>query len=370
MKIFVSSLITGMETFRAAAREAIAQLGHEPIMAEDFGARAQSPQTACLDGLRQSALVILILGADYGAPQAAGISATHEEYRDAQGYRPVIAFVQQGVKPNADQAAFITEVQGWEGGLFRGEFRSPDDLRANITRAIHEWQLSHAAGPLDPAALLSRALAPLAQASDRLHRAQNVRLMVSIAAGPSQQILRPSDIERDAFAETLMQAALFGDRRLFSPSMTTVSNMESSTLVIRNGEGKIVLRLDPEGQIIFDYGIERSGFGMVVLEEDITALLQKTFRFANWLLNEIDPTQRLTHLAPALSLIGSDSVVWRTATEQAANPNSFILGWRQHERSPVHLTPAHRPRTALSLNAEELIEDYVTLLRREWRNAA
>jgi hypothetical protein len=36
MKIFVSSLITGMEPFRAAAREAIIQLGHEPVMAEDF----------------------------------------------------------------------------------------------------------------------------------------------------------------------------------------------------------------------------------------------------------------------------------------------------------------------------------------------
>jgi hypothetical protein len=38
MKIFVSSLITDMEPFRAAARGAIIQLGHEPVMAEDLGA--------------------------------------------------------------------------------------------------------------------------------------------------------------------------------------------------------------------------------------------------------------------------------------------------------------------------------------------
>lgn len=109
---------------------------------------------------------------------------------------------------------------------------------------------------------------------------------------------------------------------------------------------------------------------MVVIEEDVMALLTKTFRYASWLLDKIDPTQGLTHVAPALALVGSDHVVWRTAAEHAASPNSFSMGSGQSERSPVHLTPAHRPRAALSLNAAELIEDYVTLLRREWRNAA
>ena len=57
MKIFISSLITGMEDTRAAAKSAIEALGHAAVMAEDFGARPQSPQVACLDGLRQSSLV-------------------------------------------------------------------------------------------------------------------------------------------------------------------------------------------------------------------------------------------------------------------------------------------------------------------------
>jgi hypothetical protein len=37
MKIFISSLITGMEAYRVAAKEAIIQLGHDPVMAENFG---------------------------------------------------------------------------------------------------------------------------------------------------------------------------------------------------------------------------------------------------------------------------------------------------------------------------------------------
>ena len=148
MKVFISSLITGMEDYRVAAREAVQLLGHEPIMAEDLGARPQSPQIACLEGLRQSALVVLILGAGYGAKQATGISATHEEYRDAKGSRPVIAFVQEGVERSIDQATFVKEVQTWEGGLFRGGLDSSEKLKSRITRAIHKWQLSNVADPL------------------------------------------------------------------------------------------------------------------------------------------------------------------------------------------------------------------------------
>ena len=39
MKVFISSLIGGMEPLRAAAKEAITTLRHEAVMAEDFGAR-------------------------------------------------------------------------------------------------------------------------------------------------------------------------------------------------------------------------------------------------------------------------------------------------------------------------------------------
>src|SRR6185295_20078467 len=83
MRVFVSSLISGMEPLRRAARDAISTLGHQPVMAEDFAARVSSPQVACLGDLRQADLVVLILGDRYGDIQASGLSATHEEYREA-----------------------------------------------------------------------------------------------------------------------------------------------------------------------------------------------------------------------------------------------------------------------------------------------
>jgi hypothetical protein len=85
MKIFVSSLIRGFDSFRAAARAAAKTLRHEAIMAKDFSAQPHSPQIACLKGLREPDLVVLVLGAKYGVPRVPlGLSPTHEEYFEAR----------------------------------------------------------------------------------------------------------------------------------------------------------------------------------------------------------------------------------------------------------------------------------------------
>jgi hypothetical protein len=365
MKIFISSLITGLEDIRSAVREAIEQLGHDAVMAEDFGAQPNSPQVACLTGLRQSGLVILVLGASYGAKQASGLSATHEEYRDAKGTRPVIAFVQEGVDRDADEAQFVTEVQGWEGGLFRGGFKSPDQLRSLVTRAIHEYELSNAAGPLDGQEILGRAVAAL---PERDRRGRGVELVVSIAGGPVQPLLRPSEIEAPALAQDLLQAALFGPNRVFSPSLGTHHAIRDHALHIEQEKEKGSVILDAQGSILFRSALDRSGFMGGVIEEDIEERLAEIFRYADWILDRIDPTQRLSHIAIAVTLIGHDYLAWRSRAEHKANPESYSVGFGNARQQPVHLIPGHRPRAALKLNSAQLVEDLVTLLRREWKN--
>ena len=160
MRVFISSLITGMETVRAAAREAVTTLRHEPIMAEEFGPRPHSPQVACLAELRQADVVVLILGEHYGAVQPSGLSATHEEYREAKGRKPVIAFVQEQVSLDPQQRDFVREVEGFrEEGLFRGGFSEAADLKIALTRALHDYELAIAVGPVDQNELIQRAVA-------------------------------------------------------------------------------------------------------------------------------------------------------------------------------------------------------------------
>jgi hypothetical protein len=62
MKAFISSVIGGMEDYRAAAREAAESLRYTIIAAEDFGASPSSPQQVCLAGVRDADVVFLLLG--------------------------------------------------------------------------------------------------------------------------------------------------------------------------------------------------------------------------------------------------------------------------------------------------------------------
>jgi hypothetical protein len=198
MKIFISSLITGMETTRAAAREAVETLRHEPIMAENFGAQPSSPQVACLQGVRQADIVALILGSSYGAIQPSGLSATHEEYCDAKGKKTILAFVREGASPDSRQAEFIKEVQGWEAGLFRGGFTTDHELKIALTRALHDFELAVAVGPVDQDDITTRAKS-LLPTDRRGYSSSSATLNLSVAGGPRQSVLRPIELEKPAW---------------------------------------------------------------------------------------------------------------------------------------------------------------------------
>lgn len=370
VKVFVSSLITGLELIRAAAREAIVGLGHEVVMAEDFGAKPTSPQIACLDGVRQAGLVVLILGKDYGTKQPSGLSATHEEYREAREARPVIAFVQEGVDRDADEAEFVREVQGWAGGLFRGGFSTPDELKAKVGRAIHEVMLSRASGPVDEEGLFERALSML-PVERRGYSSSDRQLNVAIASGPTQAILRPSRIEDRSLAEDLSQAALFGPLRILDRGKGVAEAVEDGSLVIRQ-ERETSFTLTPQGDMLFALPIPKGDRMMGgVIEEDIADLLGRTLRYAVGVLDRVDPTQRITHVVPVASIDDAQMLAWQTRVEATRNRGGGMsFGMGRGEPGPVRLTPALRPRAALTHEAAELVEDFVTLLRREYRSNA
>ena len=222
------------------------------------------------------------------------------------------------------------------------------------------------AGPVDERELLRRALGLIPKEQRGYYR--SVRsLVLSIASAPRQPILRPTEVERPAFHEELLQAILFGPQRLFTPSKPTTATVEDHALVLAHGEVESV-RLDGEGDLLMQLLLSPASHGMVVIEENVTGVLTSALRYAVWLLDRIDPTQRLTHVALAATLSGNETAVWRTQLEQDASPNSYSIGMGREVHRPVHLAPAHRPRPALRRNADQLVEDLVTLLRREWQS--
>jgi hypothetical protein len=212
VKVFISSVITGFEAEREAAAEAARSLGFEVKLAEDFPALADSPQVACLAGVRWADVVVLLLGDRYGLPQASGLSATHEEYHEARDRRDVLAFVQANVTPEERQKAFIDEVQDYVGGRISDAFRTADELKSLVLLALHGLALRKQAGAADDSEITERARAALGHGIG----SGGAVLSVTVASGPRQAVLRPALAEAPEFRETLLKEVLFG-RSLSSP---------------------------------------------------------------------------------------------------------------------------------------------------------
>jgi len=368
MRIFLSSVISGMEEHRAAARQGAETLGHTVTAAEDFGASPLSPQQVCLAGVRDADLVVLLLGDRYGAPQVSGLSPTHEEYRAARGVKPVLAFVRTGVTPEPGQRAFIDEVSGWEDGGYRESFDTPASLAAAVTRRLHEWELSQQAGPVDEQELVARTVGLL---PTRYTYAPGVApLHVAVAGAPAQQVLRPSALDDPALHRDMQREAVYGDRPVLDPGQGVEPPVDrGTTLMIRQGNAEITL--DEQGSVRItrpgrDARRGASGFSSGIpslVEEDVRDRVADGIHYAAWALNRIDPTHRLRRVGLACRLDGISALAWRTRAEVTASPNSASMnlsGLESAVSDPVVLT-----RAALAFDESQRAEDIMVRLRRE-----
>lgn len=228
MRVFISSVVAGMERLRDVAEAAAGVLRHEVIRSEDLSASPDSPQRVCLAEVRQAEVVVVLAGARYGATQPSGLSATHEEYREARDRCSVIVMVQEGVGREARQEEFLRELQDWAGGQYTASFSTSENLRDALTRALHELELSRATGPVDPGEMLERARALV----PRERSGAVPQLAVAVAGGPSQTILRPSELEAAGLAEYLKREALFGAVRVLDSRHGTGHRIEGHQLMV------------------------------------------------------------------------------------------------------------------------------------------
>ena len=107
-----------------------------------------------------------------------------------------------------------------------------------------------------------------------------------------------------------------------------------------------------------------------LIEEDVRDHIRRGLGFAEWLLGDIDPSQRLSRFAIAVAIEGQlNYLPWRTREEFEASPNSVTMGLR-HSNDPirVNLNPPIRDRLAMTGQvADEIAEDLTVLLRRKVR---
>lgn len=136
-KVFVSSVVGGMEAYRDAAKQAITLMDHAPIMCEAFSARPYSSEKACIHEVEQCDVYVLILGSVYGYETPEGISVTQAEFEAAKATgKSILAFIQQTPVDDARQQAFIAEVEAYQAGVFRAGFGTELELNNEIVKAL------------------------------------------------------------------------------------------------------------------------------------------------------------------------------------------------------------------------------------------
>jgi hypothetical protein len=260
----------------------------------------------------------------------------------------------------------LEEVQAWVTGMFRESFSTPEELRGKVVGALHNWELTLAAGPLDPKEMLARALANIPQDKPG-NKVQTPTLLLAMSAGPTQAVLRPSELESRTLQDDILKAAMF-DYPIFDKSAGSKSGLAGDALVVRQESGASV-QLDAQGDLVLRLPAARAvgSFLGALIQEDFESLAASGLTYAAWLFDRIDPTQRLSHVVPVATILCASYQTWRTRTQHGASPNSFSVRTGSEISKPTHLTPAHRPRPALNQNAGDLAVDLIALLRRQMK---
>ena len=364
MRVFVSSVIRGLERHRAAVADAIESLGYSVIRSEDFGPSTGTPRRRCLESARTADLTIVLLGAHYGQSQSSGLSATHEEFREACDHGTVAVLVQSGTDPEPPQREFLREAQDWATGRLTDTFSGPDDLKSKVTKLLHQHALRQQSGPVDPSELLERARSWL----PRHGQHSSPRLHVVVTGGPRQELIPPLKLDDQRFSGPIMQQALFGAESVFTPAHGTRPVPERGQLrLVQDGatialaeDGTVAVRVPA---IQRDHEIRMALPALI--EEDIRSSLSAALGFIGWVLDHVDSLRRLSHIMVLGAIEGGSIYGWRTRAELAANPNCMSMD--QRDLVVVPEEPRVRPRAYLTANRDQLVEDLLARLRRELR---
>jgi hypothetical protein len=366
MRVFVSSVIVGMEPFREAAREAIEACRGTPVMAEDFTARPDSPQIACLTELRGSDVELLLLGDRYGGEQASGLSATHEEYMDARNSKRVLVFVRNAVVREPKQCEFLAAVEAYETGRFRVSFDTVKQLRVAIIQALHDLERARTSERVDHDALTERARRAVpGETGGSSHAGPSLHL--AVVGAPRRQLLRPAQIEDPELASRLRRDAQYGAAPLFDPAAASPEARADGRLVLDQGPGRAAVSVNEEGTFMVRLPLpqppDKIGFPILIAEV-VEASLLSGLAFVSEQLQQMDSTQTMTDVGIAVRISNAEHAIWRTRREHQMHTGAVTLGFGQRER-PIETEVLSRAE--LRLDSKRVVEDLVVRFSRQFK---
>lgn len=279
MIVFISSVRRGLEAERDALPGLISALGHEPKRFEDFTALPVPPRQACMDGVGEADVYLLVLGERYGDRMPdTGIAPTEEEFNVAvrKGI-PVIVLQKAAVEMESDQAAFAKRVEGYQAGRFRDSFSSPADLLAKVVaalRAVAESPTTVTLQPLDQPVTVPW----LGETARSLPGRGTLSTTLEVHLVPVGAPRLPASTLEDGRRELVSvgrRTSLFGDEQAVNTGGDTESVWAS---VQHHGSPGAGVRLSRSGVVSLWKELERDSLGSILsissLSDDLGAIIR------------------------------------------------------------------------------------------------
>lgn len=104
-----------------------------------------------------------------------------------------------------------------------------------------------------------------------------------------------------------------------------------------------------------------------ILEEDVLTAITLSLSFESEILDLLDGSERLSHVAVAVAFLNPGYSEWRTRAEHSRSPNRMSISRHDEQGFAVVLNPPHRSRASFRQSCSQIAEDLMVLVRRAYR---
>lgn len=303
--VFVSSIQSGFEAVRAAAREGIESFGCRALMAETGGAAPASSRDALLGLVERADVLLLIIGARYGEAGASGRSPTEDEFDHARalGKDILVLVCDSPREPAAD--AFLSRVQGnWDEGFYAPRFTEPGQVVGLTVRSLRELAERRTGGAAGPDAQ-ARA-AELAAGTRREGYGSGSRLRVALVPAGAPLLLDPVRLDDAALIDRL--AGSLRSAGLVTQAEGIEQAVLSDGITMRSTGGRAWLATQAaianDGAVVAEVDVAADGMlgSSQVDHERVNEAVLGTGRFSQAVWREIDDRGRVRQVAAAVAI--------------------------------------------------------------------
>lgn len=372
-RVFVSSVIDGFETFRRAAKEAISRAGGIPVLVnEDSPSLRTSSRNACLDAVDSSDIFILVIGERGGWRAPSGKLVIEEEFERARKRKQsILVFVKDSAR-DSDAEQLVKSISDYVSGYFRATFRTENDLKQAVERALRPIMDSVSKPTMNTTELSS-----LLKVPHKFRDEASLRLVL----GPERQeeVIDPVDLDSAEFLSRVYAIGHEPSVGLLNYRHPKDEQVSSTALIIhqepsghrQSGFEGVHLEVRTSGLVIIDSNITgraaRTDSSVslnmfVIAEADLESVLSAEFRFCASLYQALDPYQRHERFLYDVALSG---IGYRHLEKNPQPRSSYAMGMRTGDGSVLVAFETARlvDRSSLSNPADEVRRVIAVLAR-------